>query len=96
MDVTKEFTAKIVVGLEGYALLDIKETLSLESIYQGTDVEPNMVRCDIRDVNIQDWITGIGDVPSEVGVYIYKGTGRFNEDGVEYVGKFEAKKCLNL
>ena len=96
MDVTKEFTATIVVGLEGYALLDIKEALSSESIYQGSDVEPNMVISDIRDVSIQDWITGIGDVPSVVGVYIYKGIGRFNEDGVDYVGKFEAEKCLNL
>lgn len=88
--VTKDFVAKIAIGIEGYALLEIEETLSPHSVYKGNDIHPALIVDDIQACCIQEWVEyNLSDIPNEPGVYTARGSARFDEDSADYSVTFD-------
>ncbi|MCY4043471.1 MAG: hypothetical protein OXE99_00165 [Cellvibrionales bacterium] len=83
--VIKDFTVKIAVGIRGYSLLAISETLSEHSCTQGTDISPSLILHDIDQTGIEEWIENSFIYnPASEGIYFITGTARFDEDEAEY------------
>lgn len=85
MSVTKDFVAKIAIGVRGIALMEITETLSPQSVYQGSDIADDLIVDDISNCGIDEWADyNLTDVPTEPGIYTFRGSVRFTEDDAEY------------
>lgn len=85
MKIKKDFIAKIAIGIKGVAVMEFSETLSPDSNYSGSDIEPNLVLNTIMQYGLGDWVRYLlNDVPSEPGVYRFRGTAEFNEDDADY------------
>lgn len=85
MKIKKDFVAKIAIGIKGVAVLEISETLSPDSIYSGSDIEPNLILDDIAQCGVDDWADYyLDDIPSEPGIYTFRGTAEFSEDDAAY------------
>ncbi len=85
MNVTKDFVAKIAIGIRGIALLEITETLSPHSVYAGSDISNDFIIDDISAIGIEEWAEyNLTDIPVEAGVYTFRGSVRFDEDGAYY------------
>lgn len=83
--VTKDFVAKIAVGIRGIALMEISETLSPHSVYQGSDIFNDCIVDDISGCGIEEWAEySFTSLPTEPGIYTLSGSVRFTEDDVEY------------
>lgn len=71
MSVTKDFVAKIAIGIRGIALLEITETLSPHSVYHSSDIADDCIIRDISHGGIEEWAEhSLTDVPTEPGIYI--------------------------
>ncbi len=85
MSVTKDFVAKIAVGIRGIALMEITETLSPHSVYQGSDISSDCIVNDISSGGIDEWAEyNLTDLPTEPGIYTIRGSARFDEDSADY------------
>lgn len=85
MSMTQDFVMVVAIGIEGYALLSIKESLSPHSVYCGSDVEPNRVLIDIKECGMSEWAEAyLDDSPCEPGVYTFRGSAYFCEYEAEY------------
>lgn len=85
MRITKDFVAKIAIGIKGVAVLEISETLSPDSIYVGSDIEPNLILDDIEQCGIEDWAEYcLDDIPKNPGIYTFRGKAEFSEDDADY------------
>lgn len=85
MSVTKDFVAKIAVGIRGIALMEISETLSPHSVYQGSDIPNDCILQDFSGCGIEEWAEyNLADLPTEPGVYTIRGSVRFDEDSAFY------------
>lgn len=91
VSVTKDFVAKLAVGIEGYALLSIQETLSPTSVYCGSDIHPNLILDDIKNSSIGEWAEyNLRNLPKEPGIYMLRGSVRFDEDSADYSVTYSA------
>ena len=85
MIVIKDFEMRVAVGVKGFALMEIGETLSPHSIYVGNDVHPSLIIEDIKEIGIEEWAEcALNDVPVKPGIYTFRGTARFSEDDITY------------
>lgn len=85
MRIKKDFVATIAIGLKGVAVMKVSETLSPDSIYMGSDIEPNLILDDIEQCGTEDWVEYcLDDMPTEPGIYIFRGTAEFSEDDADY------------
>jgi hypothetical protein len=83
--VTVDFVAKVAIGIEGYALLAIEESVSARSVYRGSDIDPALVLNDIKDSSIYEWVEcNLGKLPKGPGIFTFCGTARFDEDTADY------------
>lgn len=83
--VTKDFVAKVAIGIHGVAVLEVKETLSPDSIYVGSDIDPALVLNDVHQCGAEEWADYyLQDVPKEPGVYTFRGSACFSEDDANY------------
>lgn len=83
--VTKDFVAKVAIGVHGVAVLGVKESLSPHSVYVGSDIHPDLILDDIEQCGAEEWAEhSLDDVPQEPGIYTFRGSARFDEDSSEY------------
>ena len=86
MTVTKDFTASIAVGIEGFALLSIDESLSRHSVYVGSDIHPNLVLEDIKQCGMEEWSEAyLSALDLQPGIHNVTGSVNFSEDDANYV-----------
>ena len=85
MSMTQDFVIEVAVGIEGFALLSIKESLSPHSVYCGSDAAPDRIMIDIKECGMQEWAEAyLNDTPVDPGVYTFRGSARFDEDEADY------------
>jgi hypothetical protein len=85
MSVTKDFVAKVAIGLQGVAVMEIVETLSPHSVYVGNDIHPSLILDDIKQCGTEEWADyNLCDTPEEPGIYTFRGSVRFDEDSADY------------
>jgi hypothetical protein len=83
--VTKDFVAKIAVGLRGVAILELTETISPHSVYVGSDIHPELILHDVDMDGIEEWADCyLDDKPTKPGIYTFRGSVRFGEDSADY------------
>lgn len=83
--VTKDFIAEVAIGIHGVAVLEVNETLSKHSIYVGNDIHPDLVLLDIEECGAEEWAEYcLNDVPTDPGIYTFKGSVTFSEDDADY------------
>lgn len=85
MSVTKDFVAKIAIGIRGMALMEITETLSPHSVDQSSNISNDYIIDDISMDGIESWADiALGDIPAEPGIYTFRGSARFDDDSADY------------
>jgi len=85
VSVTKDFVAKLAVGVRGYALMEITETLSPHSVCVGNDICGDLIASEISDIGIDEWVEySLPHTPVDVGMYTLRGSARFDEDSSDY------------
>lgn len=83
--VIKDFVAKIAIGIQGVAVLEVSETLTEDSPCKGNEVPDNLILLDMENCGIEDWADHhLSDVPVEAGVFTFSGRARFTEDDSDY------------
>ena len=85
MSVTKDFVAKIAVGVRGIALMEITEALSPHSVDQSSNISNDCIVDHISENGIEEWTEcNLTDIPNEPGIYTIRGSVRFDEDSADY------------
>lgn len=95
VSITKNFVAKVAIGIEGCALLSIEETLNANSAFKCRDMSPNLVLEDIQNSSVYEWFEfNIKNKPKKPGVYVLRGTARFTDDSADYTTTFDEQPLL--
>lgn len=79
-----EFSVKMVVGINSYALMQLSE--NYKEVHGFTpEGECQCVKNDIEHLGFQDWVeNNLNDVPTEPDFYVFSGTAVFDEDSADY------------